>query len=180
MDRVDAWSSYYCRPRLCIATFGGTCRSIFPCFFTPSALYIIMWDRTNTADLREQIKPYIDLLTHYVSSAWCCMATTQCACSNTTCKNVTSKCRQHHSVSYNTSKSCRSQSKLITEQWLKEWNSLWIGQHLAATLHWLVWGAIWVKIKTHVAFIFPVGIYGIHNGNLLKSPLSGHICSDIC
>ena len=26
----------------------------------------------------------------------------------------------------------------------------------------------------------PVGIYGIHNGNLLKSHLGGHICSKIC
>ena len=46
-----------------------SCRSIFPCFFTPSALYVIVWDRTTTADLREQIKPYIDLLIRYVPSA---------------------------------------------------------------------------------------------------------------
>ena len=46
-----------------------SCRSIFPCFFTPSALYVIVWDRTTTADLKEQIKPYIDLLIRYVPSA---------------------------------------------------------------------------------------------------------------
>ena len=46
-----------------------SCRSIFPCFFTPSALYVIVWDRTTTADLREQIKPYIDLLIRYIPSA---------------------------------------------------------------------------------------------------------------
>ena len=32
-----------------------------------------------------------------------------------------------------------------------------------------LWGAVCAKIKIHVAFIFPVGIYGINNGNLLKS-----------
>ena len=46
-----------------------SCRSIFPCFFTLSALYVIVWDRTTTADWREQIKPYIDLLIRYVTSA---------------------------------------------------------------------------------------------------------------
>jgi serine/threonine protein kinase len=46
-----------------------SCRSIFPCFFTPSAFYVMVWDMTTTADLREQIKPYIDLLIRYVPSA---------------------------------------------------------------------------------------------------------------
>ena len=46
-----------------------SCRSIYPCFFTTSALYVIVWDLTITADLREQIKAYIDLLVRYVPSA---------------------------------------------------------------------------------------------------------------
>ena len=46
-----------------------SCRSIYPCFFTSRALYIIVWDLTITADLREQIKAYIDLLTRYVPAA---------------------------------------------------------------------------------------------------------------
>ena len=46
-----------------------SCRSIYPCFFTPGALYVIVWDLTVTADLREQIKAYIDLLVRYVPSA---------------------------------------------------------------------------------------------------------------
>ena len=45
------------------------CRSIYPCFFTPGALYVIVWDLTTTADLREHIKPYIDLLIRYFPSA---------------------------------------------------------------------------------------------------------------
>ena len=46
-----------------------SCRSIYPCFFTPGALYVIVWDLTITADLREQIKAYIDLLVRYVPTA---------------------------------------------------------------------------------------------------------------
>ena len=46
-----------------------SCRSIYPCFFTSRALYVIVWDLTITADLREQIKAYIDLLTRYVPAA---------------------------------------------------------------------------------------------------------------
>ena len=46
-----------------------SCRSIYPCFFTPGALYIIVWDLTTTADLQDQIKPYIDLLIRYVPYA---------------------------------------------------------------------------------------------------------------
>ena len=36
-----------------------SCRYIYPCFFTSGALYIIVWDLTTTADLREQIKPCV-------------------------------------------------------------------------------------------------------------------------
>ena len=60
------------KDKLCFNTwlFGShySCRSIYPCFFTSGALYVIVWDLTTTADLREQIKPYIDLLICYVSS----------------------------------------------------------------------------------------------------------------
>ena len=42
---------------------------IFPCFFSPSALYLIIWDMTRTGEMREQIKPYVDLLARYVPSA---------------------------------------------------------------------------------------------------------------
>ena len=43
-------------------------RSIYPCFFTPSALHAIVCD-LMTVDAWEQIKPYIDLLVRYVPSA---------------------------------------------------------------------------------------------------------------
>ena len=46
-----------------------SCRSIYPCFFTTSALYVIVWDLAITADLSEQIKPYVDLLVRYVPAA---------------------------------------------------------------------------------------------------------------
>ena len=42
---------------------------IFPCFFSPSALYLIIWDMTRTGEMREQIKPYVDLLARYVPTA---------------------------------------------------------------------------------------------------------------
>ena len=42
---------------------------IFPCFFSPCALYLIIWDMTRTGEMREQIKPYVDLLARYVPSA---------------------------------------------------------------------------------------------------------------
>ena len=42
---------------------------IFPCFFTPNALYLIIWDMTRTGEMREQIKPYVDLLARYVPTA---------------------------------------------------------------------------------------------------------------
>ena len=42
-----------------------------------------------------------------------------------------------------------------------------------------LWGTVCAKINIHVVFIFPVGIHGIHDGNLLKSPLDGHSCSEI-
>ena len=43
--------------------------SIYPCFFTTSALYVIVWDMTRTGEMREQIKPYVDLLARYVATA---------------------------------------------------------------------------------------------------------------
>ena len=43
--------------------------AIYPCFFSGSALYLIVWDMTRTGELREQIKPYVDLLARYVSKA---------------------------------------------------------------------------------------------------------------
>ena len=43
--------------------------SIYPCFFTSSALYVVVWDMTRTGEMREQIKPYIDLLARYVTMA---------------------------------------------------------------------------------------------------------------
>lgn len=42
---------------------------IYPCFFSPSALYLIIWDMTRTGEMREQIKPYVDLLVRYVPTA---------------------------------------------------------------------------------------------------------------
>ena len=46
-----------------------SCRSIYPCFFTTSALYVIVWDLTVSDDLNEQVKVYVDLLVRYVPSA---------------------------------------------------------------------------------------------------------------
>ena len=46
----------------------NSCRFIYPCFFTPDSLYVIVWDLTTTADLEKQIKAYIDLLIRYVPS----------------------------------------------------------------------------------------------------------------
>ena len=46
-----------------------SCQSIYPCFFTQGALYVIAWNLTITTDLREQIKAYTDLLTRYVPTA---------------------------------------------------------------------------------------------------------------
>ena len=42
---------------------------IYPCFFSSSALYLIIWDMTRTGEMREQIKPYVDLLARYVPTA---------------------------------------------------------------------------------------------------------------
>jgi serine/threonine protein kinase len=42
---------------------------IFPCFFSPCALYLIIWDMTRTGEMREQIKLYVDLLARYVPAA---------------------------------------------------------------------------------------------------------------
>ena len=44
--------------------------SIYPCFFTTGALYVLVWDIANKAsDMREQIKVYIDNLVRYVPSS---------------------------------------------------------------------------------------------------------------
>ena len=43
--------------------------SIYPCFFTSSALYVIVWDMTKTGEMREQIKLYVDLISRYIPVA---------------------------------------------------------------------------------------------------------------
>ncbi len=43
--------------------------SLYPCLFTPAALNVIVWDVTKTADMREQIKVYVDLLVRYIPHA---------------------------------------------------------------------------------------------------------------
>ena len=43
--------------------------AMYPCFFSPSALYLIVWDMTRTGEMREQIKLYVDLLSRYVPNA---------------------------------------------------------------------------------------------------------------
>jgi len=43
--------------------------SIYSCFFTSSAFYVIVWDMTRTGEMREQIKLYIDLIARYVPTA---------------------------------------------------------------------------------------------------------------
>ena len=48
---------------------------------------------------------------------------------------------------------------------------LWVVEYSFLSLCYQ-WGAVCVKIKNHVAFIFSVGIYSIHGGDLRKSPLS--------
>ena len=45
------------------------CSSLYPCLFTSSALNVIVWDLTKTADMREQIKTYVDLLVRHVPQA---------------------------------------------------------------------------------------------------------------
>ena len=43
--------------------------AMYPCFFSPGALYLIVWDMTRTGEMREQIKLYVDLLSRYVPNA---------------------------------------------------------------------------------------------------------------
>ena len=44
--------------------------SIYPCFFTPGALYVLVWDITSkAADMREQIKIYMDHLVRYAPTS---------------------------------------------------------------------------------------------------------------
>lgn len=45
------------------------CNSIYPCFYTPGALYVFVWDFTKSADMREQIKVYVDNLVRHIPSA---------------------------------------------------------------------------------------------------------------
>lgn len=45
------------------------CSSLYPCLFTPSAMNVIVWDLTKTADMREQMKVYIDILVRHVPQA---------------------------------------------------------------------------------------------------------------
>ncbi len=42
--------------------------SIYPCFFTSGALYVLVWD-TTVADIREEIKVYLDELVQYSPGA---------------------------------------------------------------------------------------------------------------
>ena len=46
-----------------------SCQSISPCLFTSRALYVIVWDLTITADLSEEIKANVDLMTRYIPTA---------------------------------------------------------------------------------------------------------------
>lgn len=39
-------------------------KALYQCFYTPSALYTLVWDMTRTGDMTEQLKPYIDGI-HY-------------------------------------------------------------------------------------------------------------------
>ena len=43
--------------------------TIYPCFFSVNALYVIVWDMTRSGEMREQIKLYVDLLARYVPKA---------------------------------------------------------------------------------------------------------------
>ena len=43
--------------------------ALYPCLFTAAALNVIVWDLTKTADMREQIKVYVDLLVRYIPHA---------------------------------------------------------------------------------------------------------------
>ena len=43
--------------------------SIYPCFFTSGALYVLVWDVTKSADMREQIKVYVDHLVRHVPTS---------------------------------------------------------------------------------------------------------------
>lgn len=46
---------------------------IYPCFFTVNALYVIGCDVSRSAEMREQIKVYIDMLSRYVPKANVCI-----------------------------------------------------------------------------------------------------------
>lgn len=48
---------------------GHNCMCVYPCVFTSSALYLLVWDTTQTGDLREQLKPYLNQLACHVPFA---------------------------------------------------------------------------------------------------------------
>lgn len=68
------WSyrPFFTRTRLLFNTWllGSSyeCNSIYPCFFTSGALYVLVWD-TTTADIREEIKIYVDNLVRHAPSS---------------------------------------------------------------------------------------------------------------
>ena len=68
------WSyrPFFTRTRLLFNTWllGGSyeCRSIYPCFFTSGALYVLVSD-TTTTDIREEIKIYVDNLVRHVPNS---------------------------------------------------------------------------------------------------------------
>lgn len=68
------WSyrPFFTRTRLLFNTWllGSSydCNSIYPCFFTSGALYVLVWD-TTTADIREDIKVYVDNLVRHAPSS---------------------------------------------------------------------------------------------------------------
>ena len=48
---------------------GHNCMCVYPCVFTSSALYLLVWDTTQTGDIREQLKPYLNQLACHVPFA---------------------------------------------------------------------------------------------------------------
>ena len=48
---------------------GHNCMCVYPCIFTGSALYLLVWDTTQTGDMREQLKPYLNQLACHVPFA---------------------------------------------------------------------------------------------------------------
>lgn len=48
---------------------GHNCMCVYPCIFTSSALYLLVWDNTQTGSLQEQLKPYLNQLSCHVPCA---------------------------------------------------------------------------------------------------------------